>query len=452
MIKRLEGLAGQIYRGRGSAAAAMQSLLTKFIVLGLNAGTSLVVARLLRPEGRGEMSAMIVWSGFLSGLLTFGLPSAVIFDIQDKPAARARTVGTALTLTLVLTVLVAAIGYVALPFWLSKYSAHEIMVARWFLLSSPIPLFLSVGRGAMEASGGFSQSNFALWCGPLLTLLFLAGFAVTHTLTPVTGGLAYVLGNVPGTLWLIKSVWQEYRPELKDFAASSRMLLHYGLRSWGVDLLAALGAQADQVLIVRFLSPAAMGTYIVAASFARLIGVFQTSTVMVLFPRVAARTTSEVVSLTSLTARITSACALVTALTLGLAGPYMLGAIYGPAYVQEGTTVFRILLLEVVFGGATQTLAQAFMASGRPGIVTIVQGLGVGVGIACMPVLILRFGVAGAAGALLMSSVIRLVLTLFCFRAILKMPTPSLFPKRSDFSFVGERIRGLYPKPELVTT
>lgn len=440
---------GEIYRGRGSSAAALQSLLTKFLVLGLNAATSLVVARVLGPQGRGRMSALIVWSGFLSGLLTCGLPSAVIFNLRIKPQDREKVVGAALLLTLGLSVTVALAGFIALPFWLTKYSEHDITLARWFLLSSPLPLFLLVGRATMEADGKFSYSNFALWSGPFLTLTFLGCFTFGHALSPVTAGLAYVLGNIPGVYWLVLRVWRHYRPRLSAFASTGRHLLHYGLRSWGVDLLNALGGQADQVFIVRFLSPASMGTYIVAVSFARLISVFHGSTVMVLFPRVAAQSKSEIASLTGLAARISSACAAITAVSLGFAGPYLLGLLYGNAYVHEGTAVFRILLIDVVLGGATQILAQAFMAYGRPGVVTVIQGIGVTIGVASMPILILKFGVAGAAAALVMSSTIRLTLTLFCFRTILNMPIPSLLPKRTDLAFVAARIRGLMPNPDL---
>jgi O-antigen/teichoic acid export membrane protein len=301
----------------------------------------------------------------------------------------------------------------------------------------------------MEASGKFSHSNFALWSGPFLTLALLAALSLGHALSPVTGGLVYVLGNVPSVFWLILHVWREYRPELVNLAATSKSLLHYGLRSWGVDLLNALSGQADQVLIVRFLSPASMGTYVVAASFARLISVFHGSAVMVLFPRVADQSKSEIMLLTGLAARISSACAAVGAICIGLAGPYLLGLLYGSAYVQEGTTVFRVLLLNVVLSGATQILAQAFMASNRPGVVTVIQGIGVGIGLASMPVLILEFGVAGAAAGLLISSGIRLALTLLCFRTILNIPIPSLFPRRSDLAFVAARLRGLLARPEL---
>ena len=449
MIKRF---AVDIYRGRGASAAALQSLLTKIIVLVLNAGTSLLVARMLKPAGRGEMSALIVWPGFFGALLTFGLPSALTFDVRDKPEYGARIVGTCLLITSVLAVVAGLMGFVALPFWLTNYSPHQVNVARWLLLSSPIPFFMAVGRSALEATGKFSQSNFALWSGPVLALTFLAGLTLCHALTPVTAGLSYLLGNVPGTVGLIVGVWREYRPELKNVVATGKLLLHYGIRSWGVDILGALSGQADQVLIVRFLSPSAMGIYVVAANLARLIGIFQTSTVMVLFPRVAAQRTSVVVSVTSLAARVTTAVTLVSALLIGLAGPPVLGAVYGSAYMRDGTIVFRIILLEAVFGGATQIVAQAFMAAGRPGVVTVVQTAGVGIGLALMPFLILKFGVAGAAAALLISALVRFTLTLFCFRAILDVPPLSLIPKRSDLSFVVEQIRGLGRKPEPVTT
>ena len=67
--------------------------------------------------------------------------------------------------------------------------------------------------------------------------------------------------------------------------------------------------------------------------------------------------------------------------------------------------------------GATQVLAQAYLALERPGTVTAIQGLGVGIGLLLMPGLITEFGGPGAPLALLISSMIRFAIT-FCHSVI----------------------------------
>ena len=174
------------------------------------------------------------------------------------------------------------------------------------------------------------------------------------------------------------------------------------------------------MLVVHFLSPADMGTYVVAASLARMLSVFQTSAVIVLFPRIAARSTAVVIELTGFTFRVTTFCAATGALAAGAVGPMLLRSIYGASYAEGGVGVFRLLLAEVVLSGATQVVAQAYLALGRPGTITAIQAIGVGIGLLIMPGLIREFGGAGAPLALLVSSVIRLAATLLSFEYFLK--------------------------------
>jgi O-antigen/teichoic acid export membrane protein len=428
----------------------VQSVITKLFALGLNAATSIIVARVLLPEGRGEMSALIAWASLFTGLLTLGLPSSLIFNLRHKPEAGSRTVGAAFMLAAAIAVLAGVLGYIAIPFWLSKYPPADITYARWFLLSTPIPIINLVTCAALQAEGKFAHANTIAWSGPLVTFLSLIVLGATHALTPVTGGFVYVVGSVPTMLWLLVSLWRDYAPEFRNVWDTWSNLLNYGFRSWGTDLLNTLAGQADLLLIVYFLSPKSMGIYVVSANFARLLTVFQTSAATVLFPRVAARARAEVVSLTGQTLRITIMCAVVGALVLGSVGSFLLRVVYGAEYAASGTIVFRILLCEVVLGGATDVLAQAFMALGRPGVVSIIQGTGIGFGLALMPALIPRFGIVGAALALVVATSIRFVLTFLCFQPLLRSAPPKLVMTRDDWQLAMARVAKFVPASRAV--
>ena len=202
------------------------------------------------------------------------------------------------------------------------------------------------------------------------------------------------------------------------------------------------------MLVVHFLSPADMGTYVVAASLARMLSIFQTSAVIVLFPRIAARSTAEVIDLTGFTFRVTTFCAAAGAVAAGAVGPILLRMVYGASYAGGGVGVFRLLLGEVVLSGATQVLAQAYLALGRPGTVTAIQAAGVGIGLLLMPWLIKEFGGPGAPLALLISSVIRFSVTMLSFGYLLKTSAPRLWLTREDLRMVSAQfanLRGVAP-------
>jgi O-antigen/teichoic acid export membrane protein len=174
-----------------------------------------------------------------------------------------------------------------------------------------------------------------------------------------------------------------------------------------------------------------------------MLSIFQTSAVIVLFPRIAARNTEEVIDLTGFTFRVTTFCAAGGAIAAGAIGPILLRLVYGASYAEGGVGVFRLLLGEVVLSGATQVLAQAYLALGRPGTVTTIQTAGVGIGLLLMPWLIKEFGGPGAPLALLISSVIRFAVTMLSFGYVLKTAAPRLWLKREDLRLVTAQLANL---------
>jgi O-antigen/teichoic acid export membrane protein len=221
--------------------------------------------------------------------------------------------------------------------------------------------------------------------------------------------------------------------------ASFRLLLSYGVRSYGVDILGALALQVDQVLVISLLTPAAMGIYGVALSLSRMFNLFQSSVVMVLFPRASGRQASEVLEMTQFSTRVSSLVTGGCAVIAAAVGPFLLRTLYGKEY-SHAASILDLLLIEVTFSGAVFIMAQAYMALGRPGMVTIIQAIGLSLSIPLMLLLIPRWGTKGAAAALLVSTLARFLFVYFGFSFILKMPRPDLLPRLSDIHAV---IRGL---------
>jgi enterobacterial common antigen flippase len=237
---------------------------------------------------------------------------------------------------------------------------------------------------------------------------------------------------------MLTRLCQSLRPQWQGIRLASRRLLNYGLRSYGVDLLGALALQVDQVLVIGFLNPAAMGTYVVALSLSRMLNVFQTSIVAVLFPKAAAQPLKEVIALTGQAARLTTMLTLIVGLFIIAIGPFLLRLLYGAEFVGAATVLY-VLVIEVVLAGTTLVLAQAFMALGRPGIVTVLQGVGLGLSVPLMLWLIPSLGLVGAGLSLLGSTIARLFFILSCYPLLLKVPPPSLLVTKEDFRFLKQK-------------
>jgi len=416
---------------RPGARAIAHSILSKVFILGLQAGTGILTARTLQPTGRGELAAMILWPLFMASITTLGLPSSLIYYLRRKPEERERLIANGLLMAAVLGVIAATGAAFVLPWWLRQYSSSIVHAAEWFLLTVPICSITLMGRAILEASDQFSASNAIQTLTPFATLVGLLMLLATHRLNPYTAATAYIAASIP-TFWLMVRLVRDvglrnwhYTPSIMN------LMMGYGIRSYGIDLLGTLALQVDQVLVISLLSPSAMGSYVVVLSLSRMLNLFQNSVVMVLFPKATGRAATEVIALTGNSVRISGLVTGLSAIFVCATGPMLLRMLYGREYA-DAIGSLRILVIEVVLSGATFILAQAFMALDRPGIVTILQGIGLLLSVPMMLWLIPRYGIYGAAISLLTSTIARLIFIYSGFRMFLKVDPPRLLPDSRD--------------------
>lgn len=416
-----------------------QTILARIGIQGLNAVTGILTARLLLPTGRGELAAITLWSGFLAGLTTFGLPSSLIFHLRNRPQEMGKLLTNALFMSFLFSCLAGAIGFFGMPVWLHNYPGWAIEAGRWFLLVTPLVSMALILRGALEASGAFSMSNLAQILNPAATLAFLLLFWAAHRFNVITASCAYIFAAFPVFAMLAWKARKLMTRTASPSIGASKLLLSYGIRSYGIDLLGTLALQVDQVIVVRYLAAAELGVYVVMLSLSRMLAVFQASVVTVLFPKAAGNSRETVVALTERAARVGATLTGVCALVVGVIGPFLLRVFYGPEYAKSVLSL-RLLLAEVTLSGCVYVLSQAFMALGRPGLITILQAVGLSLSLPIMLVLIPRWGIEGAACALLISTTARFLFIFFSFPMVLKVRVPDLLPKPADFEILVRAI------------
>jgi O-antigen/teichoic acid export membrane protein len=427
---------------QSSTMALFQSTGAKLSIIVLNAATGILSARALRAAGRGELAAMILWNVLLANAFTFGIPSALTYQLRNNPKKQSELVGTALLLGLVTSFFAMLVGFVGMKHWIPQYSDEVIFYSRLFLLNIPIFGWSLIGRAAVESGGDFKTSNLSLTIAPLLTLAGLVALQLTHTFTPVAASWIYVTMGVPSFLLVTWRLVRTFAPTLRHVVDSARLLMSYGVRSYGIDLCGTMAFYVDQALVIHLLDPRLMGAYVVALSLSRMLNAFHTAVAMVLFPRIASQPTAVILDLTGRAVRITTMLTATCGLLIAAFGPGLLGLLYGAEY-RSASGVVRILVIEVVLSGVAQVLSQAFMALGRPGLVTTLQVIGLMLTVPLMLVFIPRFGVEGAAGALLISTTVRLAFVLISFQKVLKVECPRILARGADVATMFASLKSL---------
>jgi O-antigen/teichoic acid export membrane protein len=208
-----------------------------------------------------------------------------------------------------------------------------------------------------------------------------------------------------------------------------------------------MSVYVDQALVIHILRPSFMGTYVVALSLSRMLNVFHTAVVMVLFPKAVSRPVREVIEMTGRAVRMTTVLTTICGTAIILAGPHLLVLLYGSDYAGAAA-ILRILVIEVILSGATQVMSQAFMALGRPGVITALQAFGLSLTVPLMFILVPRLGLQGAALSLLLSTSARFLFVLASFSRFLATPCPSLIPRQGDFRTVASGMLRRWRTPQ----
>lgn len=429
-----------VIKGRSGTAATLQTLIVRVFILVINMATGVITARFLGPQGRGEQAAIIMWPQTLAFAMTLGLPTALLYNFKLRPQDKAKFFTAALLIGTGMGIIASLLGIVFIPRWLSQYSSEIIFTAQCFMVAAPILLIGTILGAVLEAEGEFTFANQMRFLQPLMTLVILSGLAGIHFLTPLTAGLAYLLPNLPLFIWILANLYGRLGLSWLDLGLSCQRLIGYGLRSYGVDLLGTLSAQIDQAMVVGLLTPADLGLYVIALSLSRMLNVLQSSIITVLLPTTAARPVHEIIKITGRSARISLCVTLAAGILISILAPILLPLLYGREFL-EALLVLRILLIEVTIGGTLWILAQAFMAAGKPGIVTILQSLGLALSIPFLLFFIPIYGFVGAGIALLCSTTVRLIFVLLCYPLILNFAPPSLLVTRDDWRFLKQKLQ-----------
>jgi enterobacterial common antigen flippase len=415
---------------KSSLALVLQTLVSKFSILGMGLITSVINARLLGPDGRGEQAAMLTVAATAASLATLGIPVSLVYNFKRYPAAKSNILGLSILITLTASICSAVLGATLIPSWLLRYPEHTVKVAQLFMLSVPLSTLSFVGWAALEAEEDFHLVNILRPMTLVLTILMMLTYIKLDFFTPLTSALSYLLPNMIVSITIVPRILSKIRPSFRSSGIGIN-LLSYGFKAYGNDLLITLSGQLDQLLVLAYLSPSSMGEYVIGLSLSRIVGIFQQSVVMIIFPKLAALSLQEVIERVGLSARLGIIVIFAAGLIGFFIGPLFLVLLYGQQF-QQIIPTFRVLIIEVIISGWIQLLVQAFLAVGRPELVTSAQALGLIAVFPCMIILIPKLGTLGAALSLLVSSIVKLGAVISFFPVFLNVRPPKLTFQRED--------------------
>jgi O-antigen/teichoic acid export membrane protein len=425
--------------GNSNAAAVFQTVGGRAMMLGVNFGTGVVVARSLGPFGRGEMAAIGLWSTFLAALVTLGIPTALAYQTRRRPEHGPENFAVSVFMMLVMGGVAAAVGIFIIPLLLRGYDHSAVRAAQAFMLFAPTILLSHVVSAHLEAVGAFRRSILAQFNPSIVTLLALVILHLWAHFSPMLAALAYAVPSSLQALWLVARLWPRGLHSLSGLVGRARDLLRYGLRSYGTDIVGTLASQLDLAVIVMFLSAAQLGLYSIALTLSRLLNIVQASLVSVIFPRASSLDPEEGIALITRAARVSTMMSIGLGALFLLIVPILLPRLYGGDF-RAAIALLPLLTVEAIIGGLGNVLKQSFLASGRPFVVTVIEAGSIVCAVSFLFVLVPRMNILGAATALLCTSVLRVAAIMAAYRFVLERPIPRLLADAADLAYIGDKI------------
>ncbi|MEJ1961709.1 MAG: oligosaccharide flippase family protein [Gammaproteobacteria bacterium] len=439
-MPRLRSLSARLWRGDRPLFALFQSLGAQVFITVINVATGVITARLLGPEGRGIYAAVTLWPPLLASLATAGLGTAVVFRMRQSGSNAGAIASTGLLLALIQSSIAAGIGVFLLPHFLSQYPPAVVFIAQLCLVSVLVNGAQTLMKQAFAGAGQFRWYNLTHLSPQLFYLLTLLAIIPFVPLTANGAILALLGSGAIATLAVIPAFKKRVQPRVQDARAEVSPLLSYSARAALTDVVQALAANADRLVLIPLLPVGELGLYAVAFSFSRVIQLVQPAIMSVVLSQMSRATPADSQRLHDMASRFLIAALLCSCAVLWVIGGWLLVFTYGSEFGAISTP-FRVLIAEASFGVLSQVTMQLFLSRNRPGVVSAIQGAALCASIASLLILVPRFGTTGAALGLLLAGVFRWVLLLLAMKVVLGLPLPRLYLNRADWRYLKNRLR-----------
>jgi O-antigen/teichoic acid export membrane protein len=419
---------------RGTRSQDASRLITWSLLTGLAAQAALlisgpVVARLLGVEHRGYLALFMLLPPVVTQIAHLGLPDALPFhltgDIRRLAGIR-RAIWRPLVLQTSLATCVSSLAII--PFVRGRPA--EVVLAG--MLSVPmIALSLAQSYGLSILSGLHQFARFQL-----LRLAPAVIYAVGTLYLYVVGvhSLPMVMLTWLSSQVLVVILLAAALPRVPvDSAAdgpTTKTLLQFGVRGWLGTTAPIEALRPDQLVVGLFLSPSALGLYVVGIAFTNLPRFLAQSVGLVTYPRIAAERDAV------LAFRLLKRHLFVT---LGASGTVVVvvsvvcGTLIPKIFGQEfsaAVPVTRILLIAAIPNSIRRVLGDGLRGMGRPGAAAVAEIVTALTLLASLALLLPRWHIEGAAAALAISAVCGVTVMLAEFRraerAVRSIDPPSM--------------------------
>lgn len=380
--------------------------------------SGVIAARLLGPEDRGYLALVVLVPLIVCQLGLLGVANAVTYYVARDHHATATILRTTGGVALAQLILCSVVN--ALVIWLLvRDESRVVQSAGLVTLIVPAAFVVrSYGLAVLQGLQRFRPFNILRLVQPLVysaVLVFLLFFDVLSL--PIVAAAWSGSSVVAAALTVFAVLRAVPAVEPGAVVPSRGDLLRFGAKGFLGEVSPLETFRLDQAIVGLFLSPMALGLYVVSLAFTNLPRFMAQSVGMVAFPHIAGEPNDKVARRwTWWFFWLTLGSSLIVVLVLGAAAPQLIPLLFGEEF-QDAVVPMRILLVGSLVFGVRRILGDGMRGRGYPAANTVAEIASWFCLLPAFAVLVPRLELTGVAIAVVSASVVSLGV-LGCFMII----------------------------------
>ncbi len=389
--------------------------------------SGVVFARLLGPEGRGNLALLLLLPAVVYQVGNLGLPIACAYYVAQDPyqsasIARLLRVFASIQMAGLVVVHAAVIAIVIWPRDSSLRTAALISLA-W----TPAQATQEYGLAILQGQRRFVSFNVLRQVPAFINALVAAGLLVIrwHDVTPIVTMLV-VPNVILGWATLVFALGHPQGAPSSGNETTLRQLIVFGAKAMLGSSYPVETFRLDQLVVGLFLSASDLGLYVVALSFINLPRIISQSVGFVAYPQVAAerdRAKQRLAIWRFFWA--TTGITVLVVVGLELLMPTLIPLFFGSQFAAA-VPVSRVLLVAAVLLSARRILSEVMKGAGNPAAGSIAELVSFAALVPAFVVFTRSLHLVGVGVALTASAAVSLTVLIFLDLAAGRRPALAL--------------------------
>lgn len=346
--------------------APVSTFAASALILALNFGNSVLLSRLLGPEGRGALTAAMLWPTVFSLVGSMGIIPATLYFASRRDSDPNRVLGTSQVLAIAQGLIVVWMGTLLLPVCLKNQSPEVLAASKLYMWMVPISLSTQCAAALLQSKQHMAAFNVVRVSVTLGIVSGTAALVVAHSVS--LHGLVMV-NLVANFLCFLVAAWAVLGLRLglvpRMDKSLVRPMLRYGVAVQAGDVSQLLNLRLDQLVMSVWLPAAQLGLYVAAVNATSPVNLVSTAVRMVAAPRITSKEPQGQLEEVARSFRVYAITVAVPFLFLFWVMPWLLPWVFGDGF-RGAVATAEVLLAAALLLGAKEVLSGGAQALGRP--------------------------------------------------------------------------------------